>query len=83
MGLGLTERMLVTCNPADPVLRWYPWLYGRGGPEAMGFAGPCGAAQDKLEVLNLICETGRCHAWDCYWGSPSLVARVAWYAFLP
>jgi hypothetical protein len=80
--LGLTERVLITCNPADSVLRWYPWMYGRGGPEALGFAGPCGIGPDKLELLNVACEIGRCHSWECYRSLPSLNARLAWYAFL-
>ena len=38
--LPLVDRVLVTANCCDPVLRWYPRLYGRGGPEAMGYVGP-------------------------------------------
>ena len=41
-GLALTqvERLLVTHNSSDHVLRWYSALYRIGGPEAMGFTGP-------------------------------------------
>jgi hypothetical protein len=80
--LALTDRVLVTCNRLDCVLHWYPGLWGRCGPEAMGFVGPCGGSPEKLEVLNLSCETGHCHAWLRYWNSLSLQARLRWYAFL-
>ena len=27
-----------------------------------GFAGPCGVGPEKLELLNVACEIGRCHS---------------------
>jgi len=80
-GLAMTqlEHLLVTVNSADTGLRFYPLMYGRGGPHAMGFCGPdcCGCMGDKLELLNLTCEVGRNHDWDVYFCSPSLRARLA------
>ena len=36
------ERILVTTNDRDRVLKWYSHLYGRHGPEALGYIGPAG-----------------------------------------
>ena len=30
------ERLVITVNAADSVLRWYPMLWGKGGPDAAG-----------------------------------------------
>ena len=54
LALSLVEQMLVTCNGCDRVLRWYPRLYGRGGPQAMGFVGPCGIdGAENVEVVDV------------------------------
>ncbi|MBN1911481.1 MAG: alpha/beta hydrolase [Pirellulales bacterium] len=85
--LAPVDRMLVTCNPGDRVLRWYPRLYGRGGPEALGSTGPAcpshlGPEREKVEVLGVQCSVGRAHGWRHYLGAPSLRCRLPWYAFL-
>ena len=36
LALSLVDRMLVTRNGCDRVLRWYPRMYGRGGPGGPG-----------------------------------------------
>ena len=33
------ERMVITVNSNDAVLQWYPMLWGRGGPMALGVTG--------------------------------------------
>jgi hypothetical protein len=85
--LRSVDRLLVTCNPTDAVLRRYPHLERGRGPEAMGFTGPAcvgnlGADGAKLEVLNVSCEVGRRHDVELYMGAGSLRARLAFYAFL-
>ncbi len=84
--LPLVDRVLVTANCCDPVLRWYPRLYGRGGPEAMGYVGPSCSAQpgscDKIEVIDLSCSVGRIHDWHTYETAPELTGRLGWYSFL-
>ncbi len=84
--LALVERMLVTANPCDRVLRRYPRLYGRGGPEAMGCVGPDCAPQpggcDRIELIDLACSVGRPHDWYRYEAAPELVGRLGWYTFL-
>ena len=76
------ERILVVTNDRDRVLKWYSRLYCRHGPEAMGYAGPTGAAGGKLEVVDVTCEVGGKHDFDRYQGSASICRRLAWYTFL-
>jgi hypothetical protein len=83
LALSQTEQMLITRNCCDPVLRFYPLLYGRGGPQAMGYVGPCwGGDVSKLEVLDVTYSVGRIHDWDCYFSDLGLNARMAHYSFL-
>jgi len=84
--LKSVDRLLVTCNPADRVLRWYPRME-RGRPDALGYTGPAFRSRldpdsKKLQVLNLSGEVGRRHKWECYLAAQSLRTRLAWYAFL-
>ena len=83
---ALVERMLVTTNACDRVLRRYPRLYGRGGPEAMGCGGPYCDPQpgscDKIEEIDVACSVGRPHDWYRYAEAPELVERLGWYTFL-
>lgn len=81
--LSQVERMLVIKNPRDPVLRFYPRMYHRGGPQAMGYAGPAGCPPaEKIELLSVGCSVGRNHDWAHYAASPGLLRRLAWYTFL-
>jgi len=87
LALGQAERVLVTRNCNDPVLRWYDRMYGRGGPQALGYTGPAspsrlGEEREMLETLVLDCSVGRNHDWECYLAACSLRSRLAWYAFL-
>ncbi len=88
-GLALTqlERVLVTVNHCDSALRWYPRLYGRHGPDALGFVGLgapewLGPAAANVEQIDVTGEVGRQHAWTSYVNAPSLLARLGWYTFL-
>jgi len=83
----MVDRLLVTCNPADPALRWYRRIDRGRGPDALGFTGPAcrsllGPDSEKLELLNLSCEVGRRHEAEGYLAAGSLRARLGWYAFL-
>jgi len=85
--LGQIDRILVTLNGCDPVLRLYPHLCGRGGPEALGYVCPAGLdASDpnskKVEVVDVTWAVGKRHGLSHYQGAPPLRARLAWYAFL-
>jgi len=85
--LDQVDRLLLTSNPRDPALRWYPLLYGRGGPAALGFAGPLcpdrlGPNRHKIELLPVACAVGRNHRWQAYFCAWPLRQRLGWYSFL-
>jgi hypothetical protein len=83
LALSLVDRMLVTCNGCDRVLRHYPRMDGRGGPDAMGFTGPCGLDDpQKVDVFDVSCAVGRRHDWRLY--CQALDASGLWprYTFL-
>jgi hypothetical protein len=85
--LGEVSRILVTRNQCDPYLRFYPLLYKRGGPPAIGLVGPSCLDPEspdarKIEVLEVTWEVGKRHDWECYRQSPSFVSRLPEYTFL-
>jgi len=87
LALSALDRLLLAYNPEDHVLHWYRRMYHRRGPDALGYTGPActaqlGADAKKIELLDLSCEVGRHHPWEYYLASPSLRARLVWYAFL-
>ncbi|MBN2580790.1 MAG: hypothetical protein JXB10_17525 [Pirellulales bacterium] len=67
LALSQVQTMWITCNGCDPVLRWYPRLYGRGGPEALGYVGPaCLADPEKVDLVDVSCSVGKEHRWEGY-----------------
>jgi len=78
------ERMLVTRNYCDPVLRLYPLMYRIGGPQALGFVGPVclGENRQKTEAADVSCAVGRAHDWSRYLTAPGLRRRMAEFSFL-
>ena len=78
-GLALlqVDRMLVTRNQADPVLRWYPLMYHIGGPRAMGYIGPSVCCGGEVEVLDVTRAVGRNHEWACYAAVSQLLDEAA------
>jgi len=88
LALGQLERLLLTCNSHDPVLKWYPLMYGRGGPEALGYTGPAcpsrlGNQRDKIETLNVSCSVGKSHDWVHYLGSRAFRDGLVSYTLEP
>jgi len=80
--LSQVDRVLVTENRHDPVLKWYPLMYRCGGPQAMGYAGPAGCrCIASIDVLNLTRTVGRNHDWARYAADPRLRCRLGWYCF--
>lgn len=87
LALSQAERILVTRNRNDPVLQWYDRMYGRGGPDALGYTGPAspsrlGPDQEKVETVVLDRSVGSNHDWKVYVNAQRLRSRLAWYAFL-
>lgn len=78
------DRMLVLSNPADRVMRLYPRMYGRRGPDALGYRGwgyslnP--ADRGKVQRLDVSCSVGKEHGWWSYWRSGPLRASLVEYA---
>jgi hypothetical protein len=80
--LTMVQRLAVTQNCCDRALRFYTRLDGRGGPQALGWAGPLGHDGDKLEVLDVACSVGKKHDWYRYKAAPQVAQRLARYTFL-
>ena len=76
------QRILVTENCGDRVLKYYSRLYGRGGPEAVGRVGPTSSAGGKLEVVDVACDVGRKHEFQRYEEASPICRRLGWYTFL-
>jgi hypothetical protein len=79
--LDAADRMLVTYNPADPVLFFYPRLWGKGGPQALGLEGtPEGrldpATADRLVQANVRRAVDHGHSWKHYISSSEIVRRL-------
>lgn len=88
LALSQVERMVVTRNSSDHVLRWYPMLNGCGGPEALGATGPAclsrfGEESNQLEVLSVSCSVGRDHYWMSYLRSCALRHELVELALEP
>ncbi len=82
--LAQVDRLLVTRNASDPVLRLYPLMYCLGGPQALGHTGPvCSCAdRDKVKGIDVTCAVGRAHDWARYMAACGLQRRLAEYTFL-
>ncbi len=81
--LSLVDRMLITRDGCDRVLRWYPHMNDGCGPQAMGLVGPCGIGDAKnVEVVDVTCQVGKIHDWRPYCVAPSVCCRWAQYVFL-
>ena len=68
-------------NPLDAVLRFYPLMYGRGGPAALGYTGirnGCRLGEDRQKVceLNVSEAVHRRHGWGHYVNSPWIIRRL-------
>ncbi len=81
------DRLVVMYNPVDPVLRFYPYLYGRGGPDALGYTGiqdVCRLGEDRQKVceVNVSDAVHRGHGWRHYIDSPWVIRRLRHELFM-
>ncbi|HEX5445259.1 MAG TPA: hypothetical protein VFW87_15580 [Pirellulales bacterium] len=79
--LSAVERMVVTVNPQDRVLRWYRFLVPRSHATALGSHGvvnraALGRQAQKLVQLNAHQAVGGQHGWTSYISSPEVVAQL-------
>ncbi len=85
--LSQLDRVLLTTNWSDTVLKWYPLVYRRRGTMALGRTGSAcpsrlGPNGEKIETVNVDCSVGRNHSFCHYMHAPRVSSRLAWYAFL-
>jgi len=88
-GLALTgvDRLIITCNRYDRVLKWYPLTMMRGSRKpALGRVGPMclgqlGNQRHKIDLINTSCSVGKTHDWSRYIRSATLRNRMATYFF--
>jgi hypothetical protein len=83
LALSMLDQVLVGYNDKDRVLRYYPRLYGRGGPQALGAVGPCGIADAKnVSLVDLSCTVGKRHDYRYYCSAPDVCCHWARFTFL-
>lgn len=71
------ERLLVTVNPEDWILHWYPKL--SGGPPALGYTGLAGTnllgpLTEKIRQVDVAGMVGVKHNYKDYVRSPTIIA---------
>lgn len=80
--ISQVDRILVVRNACDRALKWYPRIYGRRGPDALGFVGPAGCGEyQNIELLDVSCVVGKAHRWESYLSSCSLLEAIDRYIF--
>lgn len=81
--LPLLDKALITTNGCDRVLKWYPYLYGRGGPQAIGYTGPCCLEEpQKISLVDVSGSVGKTHDYQCYCNAVTGCGCWAHYTFL-
>ncbi len=86
LALSQVDFALLVNNECDRALRFYPRMYGRGGPSALGYEGlatNCLSAGDQPKVaqMDACCYVGKQHDWTLHFGSSAITARIRPYAF--
>ena len=79
--MAAVDRLLVTTNPRDIVLDFYPILYQQEGPEAMGYTGPStrGLPDEwvhKVELLDVMPWVEKKHRLRHYLDCPPVMASL-------
>lgn len=81
LALSQLDRLVITVNAVDPVLRWHPLMWGRGGPLALGMTGlpiplRLDDQQTQIVQLDLTRTLGRRHSWKYYRSTPEVIALL-------
>ncbi|QGJ70476.1 Hypothetical protein PBC10988_21730 [Planctomycetales bacterium 10988] len=75
MALNGVEKMVITKNTQDPVLRWYPLLEKGRSPEAMGYVGVGGLwSRPEVQQINVTNQVGKNHDWADYLRRSSILS---------
>ncbi|MBL9122745.1 MAG: hypothetical protein JNG90_03875 [Planctomycetaceae bacterium] len=79
--LSQVDRLLITKNPLDPVLHFYPVVLRDRSAVAMGVSGfaglsRIGAERQKVEQLNVSRSIGKHHTIDLYWQSGRVTSML-------
>lgn len=82
LAMTLVDRAMITVNRCDRALRFYPWLQGHRGPQAVGRLGPFGVESEKIALVNVRASVGKTHDSDRYCDDASLASYWAKYTFL-
>jgi hypothetical protein len=78
--MSQVDEVFVTRNRCDDALRWYSLLYGRGGPEALGYVGPC-YSLENLRIFETTYCVGKSHRWEDYIDCPNVFQQLPHYLF--
>jgi hypothetical protein len=78
---AVVQRMLITEDCMDRVLRFYSRLYCRHGPQALGAVGPA-CDDEKFERVDVACWVGKIHDWYRYESAEPVDEHRPWYTFL-
>ncbi|HEY2841453.1 MAG TPA: hypothetical protein VGJ26_20005 [Pirellulales bacterium] len=75
------QRMVITISRVDPVLYFYPMLWGCGGPDALGAtglinAGSLGPEAMKTAHVDVTQAVHRRHGWDNFAESPEIMSLL-------
>jgi len=86
MAMAQFDRVLITRNACDSALRWYPRMYCKRGPQALGYVGPScptllGAARQKMKTLDVTSQVGKSHDWSRYFFKSNLRKHLDSYNF--
>jgi hypothetical protein len=87
--LSQVDRLFITYNPRDIVLRYYPLLCRRLGVEALGYEGLAGQSLmgpellSKIEQRNITSLIQRRHAWTEYLDTPAMMTMLRDEALRP
>jgi predicted esterase len=75
------ERMVITISRVDPVLHFYPYLWGCGGPDALGVTGlvspgRLGPDAAKIAHVDVTRAVHRRHGWKNFADSPEVMSLL-------
>jgi len=75
------ERMVITISRVDPVLNFYPMLWGCGGPDALGVTGLVGPGRlgreaMKIAQVDITRAVHRRHSWSFFADSPEIMSLL-------